>query len=231
MILLDAPQGPAERRNFVHKRIIGAIGGGLTGGIGGAIGGFLGGGKPGRVSPPVTAFPRFRPGTSLVPVLPPGVPQGFAPVRQGQPCPPGAFKLPTGQCFAPGDAFPGGAPMLFQSDEFGQAVIGRYGTALEPAQRPAAVRLRCPRGSVLGTDNLCYNKRDLRKGERKWPPGRKPLLTGGELNCITTARKAGRRLATKVNQLQEMGMLPKAKAPRRRKKAPAAPTVIAVSAD
>jgi hypothetical protein len=41
---------------------------------------------------------------------------------------------------------------------------------------------------VLGKDNLCYNKRDLYKRDRKWNPGRKPLLTGGDLNVLRKAK-------------------------------------------
>ena len=75
---------------------------------------------------------------------------------------------------------------------FGRAVMGRYGVALEPAAIPS-VRLKCPRGSVLGNDNLCYDH--IRKGDRKWIPGTKPLLTGGERNAIRTAGRVASKLA------------------------------------
>lgn len=122
-------------------------------------------------------------------------------------------------------AIPGGAT---GRTGFGDAIMGRYGVALEPGSMPSS-RLVCPRGTVLGHDNLCYNKRDLRKGERKWQPGRKPLMTGGDLNAITKASKAARRLQSQAARLQKMGMLPKSAPPRRKKKVPQIPT-IAVSA-
>jgi hypothetical protein len=106
---------------------------------------------------------------------------------------------------------PGGESGLMQ---FGEAVLGQYGAALEPGVRPTET-LICPRGTVLGTDNLCYNKRDIRNDERKWPRGRRPLLTGGEMRCISIASRAAGKLQRKQKQLQDLGMLKKP-APRRR---------------
>jgi len=42
-------QPPNDRRGFIHKRIIGAVGGFIGGGPGGAIGGFIGGGRQPRI--------------------------------------------------------------------------------------------------------------------------------------------------------------------------------------
>jgi hypothetical protein len=44
-----------------------------------------------------------------------------------------------------------------------------------------------------------------------WPKPRRPLLSGGELNAINIASKAGTRVEKKVKQLQKMGMMPKTK--------------------
>ncbi|MEE8488685.1 MAG: hypothetical protein V3S43_00005, partial [Acidimicrobiia bacterium] len=52
-------------------------------------------------------------------------------------------------------------------------------------------------------------KRDIKNSERKWPVGRRPLLTGGEMRCITIAAGAAKRLQRKQKQLQALGMLKK----------------------
>lgn len=50
---------PCDTRNFIHKRLLGAIGGGLTGGIGGAISGFASGGA--RTTPTPFVRPAIAP--------------------------------------------------------------------------------------------------------------------------------------------------------------------------
>ena len=194
---------PGDVRNFIHKRIIGAVGGLLSGGPLGAVGGFLSGGAKPSVVPQTTLFPGSR---------------GFAACR------PGFFMNPEGQCvplIQPSDpgilgavrrALPFGDP---GTTVFGEAVMGRFGAALEPGGREA-VTLVCPKGTILGIDDLCYNKRDLKNSERKWPRGRKPLLTGGEMRCISIAAGAAKRLERKQKQLQSMGMLKKPSTSRRR---------------
>lgn len=155
-------------------------GGGWLGALGGAIQGALSGGgsEPPQGSPAV-------PGTT-------GLVGGSAT------CPDGSFKV-LGRCIdlQPGGAVSGGGMMLGG----GEAVLGRYGVAMVPASAQRT-RLRCPRGMVLGMDNLCYNRRDLRKDERKWRPGRKPLLTGGELNAISTAMSAAKKLDRQKKRLK-----------------------------
>jgi len=55
--MLPVVDRPNDQRNFVHKRILGGIGGFLSGGPGGAIGGFLGsGGGRGRGNVPTSAL-------------------------------------------------------------------------------------------------------------------------------------------------------------------------------
>jgi hypothetical protein len=94
------------------------------------------------------------------------------------------------------------------TDAYGSAVHGRYGVALTPGAQ-AQTRLMCPRGMVLGMDDLCYNKRDLRKDERKWVPPRKPLLTGGDLNAISRAARAAGRMKVQQKRLEKLGLLQK----------------------
>jgi len=202
---------PGDVRNFVHRRIIGAVTGGIRGlisggplgALGGAVGGFTGGGS--RAQPV---------GTLPIPFTLPS-PAG---------CPPGFTRDSAGRCVPlrqpaePGirafgaRLFPGGDP---GRTEFGEAVLGQFGAALEPGFRDTSTAV-CPRGTVLGMDGLCYNKRDIKNSERKWPRGRKPLLTGGDMRCISIAASAAKRLQRKQKQLISMGMLPKPSTSRRR---------------
>jgi len=206
---------PGDVRNFVHKRLIGAV----TGGIGslfgggnpftGAISGFVRGGRGAPVSQQVIPRTTIFPGS------------GFAPQQR---CGPGFFTNRQGECEAlvtsPGTGFldpirqflPGGRTGRV---EFGAAVMGQFGAALEPGARESTT-LVCPPGTVLGIDRLCYNKGDLKNKERAWPRGRKPLLTGGEMRCISIAAGAAKRLERKTKQLQSLGMLKKPSTSRRR---------------
>jgi len=120
-------------------------------------------------------------------------------------CAPGTFWDPELQfCVSPDSDF-GGRQL---ADQFGQAVMGRFGAGLLPQVRQG-VTLRCPRGAVLGIDSICYNRKDLDNDERKWPRGRRPLLTGGDLNAITRANRAARRVEATTKRLQSMGMMKK----------------------
>jgi len=205
---------PGDVRNFVHKRIFGAakgaIGSIFSGGnpITGAIGGFAGAG--GSRAPVPSVFPQ----TTIFPGS-----TGFA-----KPCATGFFLDTNGQCvplttrptrglrgFAE-RTLPGGATGF---QEFGQAVMGQFGAALEPGFRESSTAV-CPPGTVLGMDRLCYNKGDIKNKERAWPRGRKPLLTGGEMRCISIAAGAAKRLERKTKQLQSLGMLKKPSTSRRR---------------
>ena len=205
---------PNDVRGFIHKRIFGgikgAIGGLLRGGplgaIGGAASGFLAGGDravPGgsRGCPPgfqLTARGcQAAPRVSVVPV--PGVRGFFERLVPG-----GATGL---ELERPITSITGRAASLApRDDDFGDAVVGRFGAAIEPAIRETETRV-CPRGAVLGQDGLCYNRRDLRNSERFWPRGRRPLLTGGEMRCISVASSAAKKLQRKQKQLEALGML------------------------
>jgi len=107
------------------------------------------------------------------------------------------------------------SPTSFQSQD---AIMGQYGAGMA-ALRIQTQRLACLPGMVLGTDDVCYNKRDITNKERKWPKGRAPLLTGGDRNCITKAARAAKAIQRTEKQLQKLGML---KRPTRRA-APKAP--------
>jgi len=228
--------------NFVHKRIIGAIGGGLTGGIGGAVGGFLGGGSRRPVlqtldDRPVTVkfsqsllqkagthlshghkkqHPghKFLTSTLADAARAAGLTGGSSLV--GGDCPAGLFADPlTGICQFPGspiDVDLGGGMNVGP----GGAVMGRYGAALTPGNMPIQ-RAVCLSGMQLGDDGLCYNKGSITNRQRMWPRGRKPLLTGGEMRAISVAATAGRRLERTTKRLQKIGLMKK---PPSRRKAP-----------
>lgn len=127
-------------------------------------------------------------------------------VAQESPCPPGQVRVPfTNRCagVSPADILPGGAPFVSTSVQMGTPTLGHYGVAVTPMAMER-VKLRCPRGMVLGMDNLCYNKRNLRADERKWKPGRRPLLTGGEMNAITVAARAAGKLERSKKRIRKV---------------------------
>jgi len=96
----------------------------------------------------------------------------------------------------------------FGGEQFGvgEAVMGRYGAALEPGSQ-IIDRAICLRGMQLGDDGLCYNKGQITNKQRMWPRGRKPLLTGGEMRAIGIASRAGRRVDATAKRLRELGMM------------------------
>jgi hypothetical protein len=133
------------------------------------------------------------------------VPGNLVPTSQPFQCPDGSWSV-AGRCVnLPGGPVTGGGMVL----STGEAVIGRFGAALVPVMQSRNVS-RCIPGMVLGRDGLCYNRKDLRKDERKWVPPRKPLLTGGDLNAISRAARAASRMKTQQKRLQKLGLLPKA---------------------
>ena len=126
------------------------------------------------------------------------------------PCLPPLIRGPRGLCIAP--TSPLGASRLV-----GEATMGRYGAALIPGSQ-IVDRATCLRGMQLGNDGLCYNKGQITNKQRMWPAGRKPLLTGGEMNAIRIAARSRGRVARTAARL---GIEPKA--PRKRR-APAGHT-------
>lgn len=145
--------------------ITGGIPGAITGGIAGIVGGESGG--PGTTVPGYTT-----PGNTFAT----GCPSGY--------------EWRNGRCERVGvvgtiqRTLPGGATGYLPPTEYGGAVMGAFGVpALQPAAMQA-VTLRCPPGSVLGKDDLCYQKGSITNKQRKWPKGPRPLLTGGEMKTL-----------------------------------------------
>jgi len=198
--------------NFVHRRFIGAATGFFSGGPAGAVGGFLGGGGEGRrkrrlVGTPVVSRPTW-------------VSHADCSARPGD----HSYNTGTGVCTptrpAPGPIaaierfLPGGRTGM-ELVPGGEAVMGQYGAGMMPDQVPS-VRMDCTfggtvRGLILGDDNLCYNKSQIANKERKWPVGRRPLLTGGEMRAISIASRAAGRLSRTTKRLESIGMLKKKK--------------------
>jgi len=90
----------------------------------------------------------------------------------------------------------------------GVAVMGRYGAALAPSTE-SRIHRDCLPGMVLGDDNLCYNRRDIRNADRKYPRGARPLGTPGEMSALRKAASFGRRMETTVKRMQKIGVLKK----------------------
>jgi len=109
----------------------------------------------------------------------------------------GKCKLFVGERAGPN----GGAPV-------GDAVMGRYGAALQPGIMTID-RAVCLPGMQLGDDGLCYNKSQISNKQRMWPRGRKPLLTGGQMRAISIAAGAAKTVEKTTKRLQELGMLKK----------------------
>jgi len=184
----------------IHGRIGAAIGGLITGGPLGAIGGFIGGGR----REPTTPDPRFT-GSQ------PGLGLGFGPSTTT--CGFGQRRDPnTGLCKTffgsqpgfdrgregPGEAVAGG----FNMPAFVPDVVGTI-TRIDGSAGPI---LRCPRGTVLATDDLCYAKGT--KGlaaHRKWPMGTRPFLSGGDVKCLRRANTLRRSKGSR-KLLRELGM-------------------------
>jgi len=88
----------------------------------------------------------------------------------------------------------------------GDAVMGRYGAALEPGVMMIE-RSVCLPGMTLGNDGLCYNKGAITNKQRQWPRGRRPLLTGGDMRAIGIAARAGSKLDRTTKRLRALGMM------------------------
>ena len=183
----------------------GAVGGFVTGGPAGALGGAALGAisSGGARRPTVGSQVLIGAGTSAV-----GRMGGaLAPTT----CPPGSRHVPLLGCV---DIFPGGqgtgsGPIVRPGEaRTSRAMIGA--SAYAPMTRNLTVR-SCGKGSVLGIDGLCYDKRTIRKDQRMWVPGRKPLLTGGDLNAIAKASRAAARMKVQQKRLEHLGLLKRPK--------------------
>lgn len=219
---------------FVHRRLIGAAKGLVTGGVrGGVVGLLTTGGSEGRSGSSVVPTSRNQssPGLMLGPVdVPAPVTAGLG--DRARACQRKGLVIDaSGRCASPaGFSGLGPGPGIFDPlgldlgarargllDPVGSGVpvpmIGASATA--PLRETQIVR-RCGRGNVLAIDGLCYDRKLLRKDQRMWPPGRKPLLTGGDLNAISRAARAAGRMKTQQKRLQKLGLLPKPKTTQRR---------------
>ena len=205
--MLDQLNGrPGDQRGFVHKKLLGGISriAGLLpipapiSTIVGGLAGRFARTATARVTP--TTIAQRTLGLDLKfpgDVLPPRIP-GLGP---GGGCDPPLIRDPRGFCVAP--TSPVGAAAFG-----GEAIMGQYGAGLIAGSQ-IVDRATCFRGMVLGNDGICYNKGQIRNNQRMWPPGRKPLLTGGDMRAISTAARAGRRMDLATKRLQKMGMMKK----------------------
>jgi len=232
---------PGDVRGFVHKRLLGAVGGFLEGGPLGGLRGFIRGGGGSREQANRAAAERAAQRAAqraaeqaaqfpTIPVLPPFVPQRLPqlPIQRrdiipSKPvCPPG-FALDRGRCVPVGAApLPIELPPPEAAAElgFGEARMGRFGAALEPEVVSGTTR-HCPRGAVLGVDGLCYNRGSITNAQRAWPRGRRPLLTGGDMRCISVAARAATKLKGAQKRLEAIGLLKKPVSRRQRALPPA----------
>ena len=124
----------------------------------------------------------------------------------------------TVPCVLPYRRAPDGTCQIFLGDKpgrddapVGDAVMGRYGAALQPGSRMID-RAVCLRGMVLGNDGLCYNRRDISNKERMWPRGARPLGTPEEMRAVRIASRFGGRLERTNKRMMKIGLL---KSPRR----------------
>jgi len=239
MTFADNGGRPGDQRGFLHKSFIGkAIGKAVTTFVPGAStavdvfktgrallgrSGGRGGGRSfgrgrGRATVPRTSTARVTEASGAEKEFGRSVKFG------GAGTPAATISLPFvpggGSGFAPPCDFPkvidaAGRCRLPTSGEFGgeqfgvgEAVMGRYGAALQPGSQ-IIDRAICLPGMQLGDDGLCYNKSQITNKQRMWPAGRKPLLSGGDMNAINTAARVGRRLEGATKRLQRLGLMKK----------------------
>ena len=218
---------PSDERRFIHKKLLGGFSkiagilpipapvASLVGGLAGRFAGTARPTVPRTRTARVTAFsqeekeagarlkfPGFGGGGGGLIGIGRSVGRGGTRSGGRTPCDFPMEIAPDGSCREPTvDRF--GRPL-----GVGEAVMGRYGAALEPGSRMID-RAICLRGMQLGNDGLCYNKGQITNKQRMWPAGRKPLLTGGDMRAISTAARAGRRMDLATKRLQKLGMMKK----------------------
>jgi len=231
---------PGDERGFLHKKILGSIGGfvgsAVSGGnpLIGAARGFVGGGKrrPNVRPPARDVQPRAetaRPSVASEAGKLLGRTLKFA---AGEAVATTATSVSPGDCIFPFRLDPRtGTCKIFLGERsgpdngngnggalVGNAVMGRYGAGLAPGVM-SIDRAVCLKGMRLGNDGLCYNKSQINNKQRMWPRGQRPLLTGGDMRAITIAARAGRRMEKTKIRLQGLGMMktPKPRAPSKAK--------------
>lgn len=186
---------PMEPEMSLLGRIGGAVKGAVTGFVTGGPTGAVIGGARGLTTRASTQVPG-RGASSF--------PGTLVPQERG--CPQGTFRGPMGSCIdvLPGGATSGGGLVLTS----GEVVQGRYGAAVMPRRTSMEVR-RCPPGLKLAKDGMCYP--NVPRTHRMWDPGRKPLLTGGDLNAIARAARVAERMKVQQRKLEALGLLKKPK--------------------
>jgi len=166
-------EAPNERRYFVHKR----------------IGGFI----KRRVVPLVTGF---IPGAPIV-----GAARALiGSARQRAPAP--VLQTSFGQIALPQRTSRGaaGARASARSGAEFQAVSGAFDLPAMVPMSEMREHLTCPKGMVLGDDDLCYPKQVLRRNNRfrKWRSGPRPPVSASQakaLRSLDAARTAVAKLA------------------------------------
>jgi len=83
--------------------------------------------------------------------------------------------------------------------------MGAFGVpGIEPSEEVVPT-LRCPPGTVLGRDEICYRKGSIPPQFRKWRPAPKPFISGGDRKCLLRADRL-RKSKTSKRILRQLGM-------------------------
>ena len=166
--------------------IFGAVAGAIPG-IGGVLGPIVGG--------------IFNGGSGQTPTSANPPTPGFAPGV----CVPPFFRNPrTGQCeldLVPGPGGGGTGPCRTGGN-------GRIPPSTLQGSAPfqvESVTRHCPKGSVLGDNGLCYDRRTIPNSRRMWPKPTPPLGTSGDMNAVAKAGRFAKRLKTKERTLKKVG--------------------------
>jgi hypothetical protein len=133
---------------------------------------------------------------------------GLVPTSGSGPCIPPYFRNSrTGQCeldLVPGPG--GGGTGACRDDAHGHN--GRIPPSTLQGSSPfveSVATRHCGKGSVLGDNGLCYDKRTIPNSRRMWPKPTRPLGTTGEMNAVSKAAAFGRRLKGKEKSLKRLG--------------------------
>lgn len=193
--LRASPDAPSEQRAFVHKKL---------GRLAKKAAAKLARGAIGSI-PIVGGFAQqFLPqGGPALPAIPERL--QFLPPRFQAPSMTPVQLPPTPLLTTPGERSVG--------PEF-QAVQGAFGLAAMAPFAETRVHLDCPKGMVLGRDNLCYPKQVLRRNSkfRKWRSGPKPPVSAADAKMIRrlgAARSAVIKLAEGVDLVTKKKVNPK----------------------
>lgn len=117
----------------------------------------------------------------------------------------------TGSCIDLTALPPGGDPAMVgpvggngYGDGYGAAVKGYFGVGIQPRVEVQTVR-RCPPGTALGKDGVCYEGLSRNSRKRMWPMGQKPLMTGGDRAAIARAKRVAGKLLNARKSLKKAG--------------------------